>query len=50
MLVLEDKHGGIAARLVCKFNAHRDRRTCVDFDTGARYLEVFAQGRWVEAR
>ena len=50
MIALEDKNGGIAARLVCKFNAHRDRRTCVNFDTGERYIEVYANGRWVDAR
>jgi hypothetical protein len=50
MIALEDKNGGIAARLVCKFNPHRDRRSCVNFDTGERYLEVYAGGRWVEAR
>ena len=50
MLVLENKDGGVAARLVCKFNQFRDRRSCVNFDTGKRYLEVFANGRWVDAR
>lgn len=50
MIALEDKNGGIVARLVCKFNAHRDRRTCVNFDTQERYIEVYAGGRWVDAR
>jgi hypothetical protein len=50
MIAVEGRDGRIAARLVCKFNSFRDRRNCVNFDTGARYVEVFANGRWVDAR
>jgi len=50
MIALEGRDGTIAARLICKFNSFRDRRSCVNFDTGERYLEVFANGRWVDAR
>lgn len=50
MIALEDANGGIAARLVCKFNVFRDRRTCVNFDTGQRMTEVMADGRWVPAQ
>jgi len=50
MIALEGRDGRIAARLICKFNEFRDRRSCVNFDTGARHVEVFAGGRWVDAQ
>jgi hypothetical protein len=50
MIELEGATGGLAARYICQFNAHRDRRTCVDFDTKQRKTEVFAGGRWVDAK
>lgn len=50
MIEIEGATGGLAARYICQFNAHRDRRTCVDFDTKQRKTEVFAGGRWIDAR
>lgn len=50
MIELEGATGALAARYICQFNAHRDRRTCVDFDTKQRKTEVFAGGRWVDAQ
>jgi hypothetical protein len=50
MIELESAAGAVAARVICQFNQHRDRRTCVDFDTKHRRIEVLADGMWVEAR
>jgi hypothetical protein len=50
LIAVEGRDGRIAARLVCEFNQFRDRRSCVNFDTGARHVEVFANGRWVDAQ
>jgi hypothetical protein len=50
LIAVEGRDGRIAARLVCEFNQFRDRRTCANFDTGQRFVEVFAGGRWVDAQ